>query len=346
MNERLVLRPVRDEDAPRLIALIGAAYDEYPGCVLDLPELDDDLPVPATTAARRGGRWWVLEDEGRLVGSVGTGALQDDGSVELKRLYVAASHRRRGLASLLVGRVEAQAAGVGASRVVLWSDTRFLDAHRLYTGAGFVDTGARRDLHDPSHTTEIEFAKPVEVEPSLHAVRSWDGPFGVEQVRWLDLPDGASFLGEVPGTGDDHLGGPVAYTVEVDDAWRTRRATVAGPHGRQVLTSDGAGRWWRDGEPADDLAGCLDVDVEVTPLTNTLPIRRAGAGDVRAAWVRVPGPTIEPLGQTYTDEGGGRWTYRSGGGFVADLTVDDDGLVVDYAAVDDAGTRTAVWSRR
>ncbi|MBS3942064.1 MAG: GNAT family N-acetyltransferase, partial [Actinobacteria bacterium] len=122
VHDGLVLRPVRDDDGPRLVALIGAAYAEYPGCVLDLPDLDADLPVPETTAARRGGRWWVIEDADRIVASVGTGA-PDDGAVELKRLYVAASHRRRGLAAALVERVEAQAAGIGCGTVVLWSDT-------------------------------------------------------------------------------------------------------------------------------------------------------------------------------------------------------------------------------
>jgi hypothetical protein len=49
------LRPVEDGDRDALIALIGAAYDEHPGCVLDLPGVDADLCAPATTAAARGG---------------------------------------------------------------------------------------------------------------------------------------------------------------------------------------------------------------------------------------------------------------------------------------------------
>ncbi|MFA9432494.1 putative glycolipid-binding domain-containing protein [Egicoccus sp. AB-alg2] len=345
MNERLLLRPVRDDDGPQLVALIGAAYDEYPGCVLDLPDLDDDLPTPATTAARRGGRWWVLEDDGAVVASVGTGALDDDCRVELKRLYVADSHRRRGLASLLVERVRAHAAGVGATHVVLWSDTRFVDAHRLYERHGFVDTGRRRDLHDPSDTTEIQFEQPVDAPAEARRAWSWDGPFGVEHVRWVDLPDGAVFFGEITDTGEERLGGPLVYSVEVDADWRTRRVLVAGPTGVRVLSSDGAGRWWRDGRPAEELEGCLDVDIEATPLTNTLPIRRAGAGPVTAAWVRVPDPAVEPLHQAYEADGDGRWTYRSAGGFVGGLTVDDQGLVIDYLQQHDDGSTTPIWTR-
>lgn len=349
MHDGLVLRPARDDDGAQLVDLVGAAYAEYPGCVLDLPDLDDDLPVPATTAARRGGRWWVVEDEGRLVASVGTGAPDHDGTVELKRLYVAASHRRRGLAAALVGRVEAQAAGLDARTVELWSDSRFGAAHALYAAHGYVDTGERRDLHDPSRTTELRFTKTIAPTEPRRRV-GWDGPFGRDTLRWFDLPDGVALRGEVA----EGPAGRLTYDVEVDARWRTRRAVVADAAGVQTLTSDGAGTWWRDGTHADDLTGCHDVDVEATPATNTLPIRRTtasrepgrtGSAPVTAAWVRVPGPTVEPLEQTYADEGEGRWAYRSRGGFVGALTVDDDGMLVTYAQQHPDGTTTRLWTR-
>jgi uncharacterized protein len=100
------------------------------------------------------------------------------------------------------------------------------------------------------------------------------------------------------------------------------------------LTSDGAGRWWRDGAPADDLAGCLDVDIEVTPATNALPIRRLAlaigeAAEVTAAWIRVPAATTEPLVQRYERTGTHTWRYTAGA-FDATLEVDDVGLPVSY----------------
>lgn len=153
------LREVRDEDETTLIALVEAAYAEYPGCVLDLPGIDADLVSPASSAARAGTVLWVVADEGRVVGSVGAGARSDDGQVELKRLYVAASHRRRGLAAGLVELVEQHAHDVHATTVDLWSDTRFTDAHRLYERLGYRPTGRTRDLHDPSNTTEYQFQR-------------------------------------------------------------------------------------------------------------------------------------------------------------------------------------------
>jgi GNAT superfamily N-acetyltransferase len=158
-DPRQHLRPVRDDDAADLIALIAAVYAEYPGCVLDLPGVDADLVAPATEAARRDGPWWVLEHDGRIVGSIGAGPLRPDGHLELKRLYLAPEVRGRGLATALVRHVEAHAASVGASAVDLWSDTRFTSAHTRYEALGYRPTGETRDLHDPSHTTEYRFVR-------------------------------------------------------------------------------------------------------------------------------------------------------------------------------------------
>ncbi|TVR37542.1 MAG: GNAT family N-acetyltransferase [Nitriliruptor sp.] len=153
------LRSVCDADADGLIDLIGGVFAEYPGCVLDLPGLDADLHQPATTAMATGAAWWVLLDDGQIVATIGAGRLADDGSVELKRLYVASSHRRQGLARGLVALVEADARRRGATSIELWSDTRFRDAHALYTSLGYEPTGEERDLHDPSNTTEYRFTR-------------------------------------------------------------------------------------------------------------------------------------------------------------------------------------------
>lgn len=159
MHEVLTVRDVADGDADALIALIGDAYAEYPGCVLDLDDLDADLLAPATAIDEAGGRWWVLEDAGQVVGSIAAGPRAGDGSMELKRLYVADTHRRRGLAARLVAEVERHAREVDARSVVLWTDSRFLPAHRFYASLGYVATGATRQLHDLSNTTELEFVR-------------------------------------------------------------------------------------------------------------------------------------------------------------------------------------------
>ena len=42
------------------------------------------------------------------------------------------------------------------------------------------------------------------------------------------------------------------------------------------LESDGEGHWQENGKDRPDLHGCIDIDIQATPFTNTLPIRRLG----------------------------------------------------------------------
>jgi putative acetyltransferase len=84
-----------------------------------------------------------------------------DNDVELRSLYVRASHRRRGYAAALVGLVDRVARSRGAAAVGLWSDSRFIDAHRLYTRLGFVRQPGERHLDDPSESVELPFRRQV-----------------------------------------------------------------------------------------------------------------------------------------------------------------------------------------
>src|SRR5207253_3689198 len=129
----------------------------------------------------------------------------------------------------------------------------------------------------------------------------------------------------------------VRYSIDMDETWRTRAVQVEvendGRHRTSLLT-DGSGRWSRDAELLPDVDRCLDVDLEWSPSTNTLPIRRLGLAFaqttvVTAAWVRFPSLEVQRLEQSYERLDERRYRYRSGR-FTADLEVDDDGVVLQY----------------
>jgi putative acetyltransferase len=153
------IRDARDSDAEGLIALIGAVFAEYPGCVLDVDGEEPDLRAIATAYGSRGGRFWVAERNGEVVGSVGVLLAPDPDTVELKKLYVARIARKRGLGSRLCDLSEVEARVRGARAVELWSDTRFEDAHRLYAGRGYTRGPGVRELHDRSDSVEYYFYK-------------------------------------------------------------------------------------------------------------------------------------------------------------------------------------------
>ncbi len=154
------VRPARDEDAAGLINLIGAVWSEYPGCVLDVDREEPDLRAIASAyEKRRGAFWCALDPAGALVGSAGLVPLGAPDRFELKKLYVARSHRGTGLGSRLLGWAEQEARRRGGAVLELWSDTRFLDGHRFYERHGYVRGSLTRDLHDLSNSTEFHYSK-------------------------------------------------------------------------------------------------------------------------------------------------------------------------------------------
>lgn len=154
-----LVRPACDGDADGLIALIGACFADYPGCVLDVDGEMPHLRAIATSFARRRGRAWVAEYEGRVVGVVGVRPAEKPRTMELMTLYVAHAVRRQGLGARLVEIAEAEARRRGALWVELWSDTRFTDAHRLYERLGYRRLPETRELFDLSDTVEFQFVK-------------------------------------------------------------------------------------------------------------------------------------------------------------------------------------------
>lgn len=152
----IMTRPATDADSPRVIEIIDACFQGYPGCVMDLPGLDADLPAVASHFARLGGEFRVAERAGAILGCGGYAPLAH-GLVELKRLYVSPDARRLGIASQLLNWVIAAAKARDAREIGLWSDTRFIEAHVFYLRHGFTQTGETRDLDDPSNTTEYRF---------------------------------------------------------------------------------------------------------------------------------------------------------------------------------------------
>lgn len=139
-----------------------------------------------------------------------------------------------------------------------------------------------------------------------------------------------------------HEGQPcqLSYFIACDSLWQTRSAVVSGwRRGEEVnleLFVDAQRRWRVNGEAKPAVEGCVDVDLNFSPATNLLPIRRlhlevGQQAEVKAAWLRFPSFELEPLSQVYERLGEFKYRYSSGGGdFVAELTVNKTGFVTVY----------------
>lgn len=130
------------------------------------------------------------------------------------------------------------------------------------------------------------------------------------------------------------------YLIECNNDWETSAARVSGWVGEKVIDIELGvefdRRWLLNGVEQPVVHGCTDVDLNFSPSTNLLPIRRLNLAVgqhalVNAAWLRFPTFELERLEQIYRRVDEMRYRYESNGGaFVAELKVDPFGLVTDY----------------
>ena len=168
---------------------------------------------------------------------------------------------------------------------------------------------------------------------------------GSERADLWQEADGWTIEGTVKAFVDEPI--RVSYTVRCSPDWETRAVAVNETrHDSERdfdLVVDGDRTWWMGGHAVTALEGCVDVDLGVTPSTNTLPIRRLGlevgaSAEIVAAWIRFPELDIVPATQRYTRLAEHRYLYESNT-FSAELDVDDLGLVVTYQGIWERDTK-------
>ena len=148
-----LLRPTVPDDVPLIFVLIDEIFAEY-DCKLNVETEDVHLVAPGPYFRQRGGEFWVVENDGAILATVAVLLHEDAG--ELKALYVHKTLRRHGWGRRLTNLAIDFARGASKPRLILWSDTRFTDAHRLYRKMGFHEFG-ERDLHDSNNSKEYGF---------------------------------------------------------------------------------------------------------------------------------------------------------------------------------------------
>jgi uncharacterized protein len=172
---------------------------------------------------------------------------------------------------------------------------------------------------------------------------------GIEDVQIVSDANGVAFSSTIVRLWEG-LPLHVSYELRCDTEWRVRELRMAGEseqagtHSLHLL-ADGSGGWKDDkDQPFAALLGCIDVDIMLTPLTNTLPVRRLAltpgeSRKISVVYISAPDLGIRPFAQRYTrlddaEDGRQRYRYESiDSGFTAVLPVDDDGFVVEYPAI-------------
>jgi uncharacterized protein len=170
--------------------------------------------------------------------------------------------------------------------------------------------------------------------------QDWSGK-GLEHLVLDEDPDEIVAEAAIIGTVDDELFG-ARYRILCDGAWQVTDVEVSqiGNERWIQLSHDGAGNWIDSSQnqnPIEELRGATDVDISVTPFTNTIPIRRlklnrGEAKEILVVYVQLPGLKLSTDRQRYTClEPNKLYRYESlDSEFTRDIEVDADGLVVTY----------------
>ena len=133
-GEGFVVVPPGD---PRTQALLDGLHHEYVdryGPEVGAEEMAqhpvDDFTPPS------GAIGLLLEDGATVAG--GAFRRHDDVTAELKRVWTAPGHRRRGLSRRVLAELERLAAAVGYRRILLTTGNRQPEARALYRGSGYT----------------------------------------------------------------------------------------------------------------------------------------------------------------------------------------------------------------
>lgn len=153
------------------------------------------------------------------------------------------------------------------------------------------------------------------------------------------LSNGANITSTVVGTYEGKI-----YKVEYHIKTNERREAVVLEinclYSNQVqiikFAGDGKGNWRHNGKKAEQFNGCIDVDIPLTPFTNTLPIWRLNlqkgeTQEVQVIYFDLLEQVIKPVRQKYTCLSHTEYHYENiPNDFEADIRVDELGFVVDY----------------
>jgi putative acetyltransferase len=148
--------PFEERHTDDVLALIGSVFTEY-GLTFEPTGYDGDLTRIQATYVEPGGMFWVLVDDGRVVGTVAV-VPRSPLEVEIKRVYLDPARRGQGWGRALVEHALAWATAHGHTRVRLWSDVKFTRSHGMYERLGFVRTGMR-ECDDVDRSREYGFEK-------------------------------------------------------------------------------------------------------------------------------------------------------------------------------------------
>lgn len=148
------IRPYQNGDDEHVSSVIERVYKEY-GFTFEPGGYNLDTYQIRSTYIDSGGAFWVMEDGGAVIGSVGL-KYRSPSRVELYRLYLLSEFRGQGLGKALFEITQEWAREHGFTEMEIWSDKKLESAHAMYRKCGAESLGDRI-CDDPDNSEEWGF---------------------------------------------------------------------------------------------------------------------------------------------------------------------------------------------
>lgn len=134
------IRPWQPGDRQAAAQLIGSVLSEY-GLGWEPEAADVDVVEVERHYWQPGGEFWVVETEGRLVGTAGYYPIQrGPKAVEIRKMYLAPAARGQGLGRYLLGQLEAAIQRAGFAEIWIETASVLKEAVGLYESAAYLPT--------------------------------------------------------------------------------------------------------------------------------------------------------------------------------------------------------------
>jgi uncharacterized protein len=135
----------------------------------------------------------------------------------------------------------------------------------------------------------------------------------------------------------------VEYRIRTNENWETTSFEISSRHSNEEhlisFEGDGKGNWRNSGRPVNEFQGCIDIDIPLTPFTNSLPINRikmlpGDEKEIQVIYLDLLSQEIKAVRQHYRCLSATEYQYENiPNDFEATIKVDENGFVVDYPAL-------------
>ncbi|WP_340066659.1 putative glycolipid-binding domain-containing protein [Ascidiimonas aurantiaca] len=130
------------------------------------------------------------------------------------------------------------------------------------------------------------------------------------------------------------------YQIIINRDWVVKEVEIKsllGELNKITLKSDLNGKWYDvENQEISELNGCIDIDISITPFTNTLPIKRLGNSleqrtKITVLYFDIKNWEYKKVKQYYTKLTDNLYKYEGVfRNFVADIPIDNSGFVTTY----------------